>query len=65
MHNKYMSSFETPLPSILSIAFWVSALFLSPFTSFFMRSYSQSLFVVQLVYIFSYIYASDITLFAD
>lgn len=60
-----MSSFETPFPSMLSIAFWVGALVLSPFTSFFIRSYSQSLVIVQLVYIFSYNYASDITLFAD
>lgn len=64
MHNKYMNTFDTPFPSILSIVCWVGALVLSPLASFFMRSYSQSLVIVQLAYIFSYDYASGMALFA-
>jgi hypothetical protein len=59
-----MSSFDTPFPTILGIACWMGSLALSPFTSFFMRSYSQSLVIVQLVYIFGSNYASGTSLFA-
>jgi hypothetical protein len=52
-----MSTFEAPYASTLGLAFWIGGLALSPFVSFFMRGYSQSLLIVQLVYLFGNVYA--------
>lgn len=62
--NKLMSSF-VPFPSTLGLGFSIGGLALSPFVSYFMRMYSQSLLVVQLVYLFASVYAPTTTLFAN
>ena len=59
-----MSSFEAPYASTVGLAFWVAGLALSPLVSFFMRTYSQSLLIVQLVYLLSNVYAAGSNLFA-
>lgn len=59
-----MSSF-VPFPSTLGFAFSIGSLVLSPLVSSFMRMFSQSLMVVQLVYVFGNLYAPGVSLFAS
>jgi hypothetical protein len=59
-----MSSFATPYAPTVGLAFWVGGLVLSPLSSFFMRSYSPTLVIVQLLYVFGNVYAADSALFA-
>jgi hypothetical protein len=59
-----MSSF-VPYTSTLGFAFAAASLALSPLVSYYMRMFSQSLMIVQLVYLFGNIYAPGTQLFAS
>lgn len=59
-----MSSF-IPYQSTIATAFSISSLALSFLVSFFHRDFSHSLFIVQMAYLFTNVYASTTSLFAS
>lgn len=59
-----MSSF-IPSQSTIATAFSISGLGLSFFVSFFHRDFSHSLFIVQMAYLFTNVYATTTSLFAS
>ena len=59
-----MSSF-LPYQQTLAVAFLFGSLALSPLISYFNRNLSHSLFIVQMVYLFNNVYATNTTLFAN
>lgn len=62
--NIIMSSF-IPSQSTIATAFSISSLGLSFLVSFFHRDFSHSLFIVQMAYLFTNVYASATSLFAS
>jgi hypothetical protein len=59
-----MSSF-IPYQATLGLSFSIVSLALTPFVSYFQRMFSQSLVIVQMVYLFSNVYSSNASLFAN
>lgn len=58
-------SFFTPYQQTVAVAFALGSLGLSPLISYFNRNLSHSLFIVQMVYLFNNVYATNITLYAN